>query len=74
MRSFAKFLELLWTCTFCGYVNRVSLRERSAGDFPQKEDYEWYKPFACYRCGSHEYFEFRESREIERVIRANGSD
>jgi hypothetical protein len=72
MRLFAEFLYLLWDCTLCKYSNRVGLRKRSKGDFPTKEEYDNYKPYACYHCGSHEHFELREARIIERVIQANG--
>ena len=74
MKRLAEFLVLLWICEFCDHANRVQLRERLNGDFPGPEEYENHKPWSCVYCGSHEHFKLRETRKIERLIEANGSE
>jgi hypothetical protein len=72
MRRFAEFVRLLWKCKFCGYGNVVLLRERTEGAFPTEEEYDNFKPFACFHCGSHQHFELHSAKQISRVVEANG--
>jgi RNase P subunit RPR2 len=63
-----EYLYLMWVCNFCGYMNRVSLRERMHGDFPDKSQYDSYKPYSCFHCGSHEHFELRASHLVSKKV------
>lgn len=72
MRRVAEFLVLLWTCKFCDHLNRVSLRKRANEDFPNRDAYDNFKPYACHHCGEHEHFEYLGGSIFERVIEANG--
>ena len=67
MKEAIEYLSFLWNCKFCGYLNKIDLRKRMNGDFPEKKDYQNYQPYSCFHCGSHEHFELKESRLIERL-------
>lgn len=71
MSRIVETLQLIWLCNFCGQRQQVSLHERVNGSFPEREEYDQHKPFACYSCGHHEHFELKESRNIMRQVPDN---
>lgn len=67
MRRITEFLYLMWLCKACGFINKVSLRERTLGDFPKPDEYDKFKPFSCYQCGMHTAFELHETHLVAKL-------